>query len=94
MLNLLFRAIDWASRFADWPWEPLATRHKLGARLLAMIPVTLLPLPAAILTSNGLPNRIFPAEAVEPLATRTACPGWGLWLREVPYEVPASRMPL
>jgi hypothetical protein len=65
------------SRFADWPWEPLATRHKLGARLLAMIPVTLLPLPAAILTSNGLPNRIFPAEAVEPLATRTACPGWG-----------------
>jgi hypothetical protein len=82
------------SRFADWPWEPLATRHKLGARLLAMIPVTLLPLPAAILTSNGLPNRIFPAEAVEPLATRTACPGWGLCLREVPYEVPASRMPL
>jgi hypothetical protein len=70
------------SRFADWPWEPLATRHKLGARLLAMIPVTLLPLPAAILTSNGLPNRIFPAEAVEPLATRTACPGWGLCLRE------------
>jgi hypothetical protein len=68
------------SRFADWPWEPLATRHKLGARLLAMIPVTLLPLPAAILTSNGLPNRIFPAEAVEPLATRTACPGWGLCL--------------
>jgi hypothetical protein len=52
-----------------------------------MIPVTLLPLPAAILTSNGLPNRIFPAEAVEPLATRTACPGWGLCLREVPYEV-------
>jgi hypothetical protein len=49
---------------------------------LAMIPVTLLPLPAAILTSNGLPNRIFPAEAVEPLATRTACPGWGLCLRE------------
>jgi hypothetical protein len=32
---------------------------------LAMIPVTLLPLPAAILTSNGLPNRIFPAEAVD-----------------------------
>jgi hypothetical protein len=52
---------------------------RLGALLFGMIPVTLFPCQRLFSTQRPAKPH-FPAEAVEPPATRTACPGWGLCL--------------